>query len=418
MWSPRVPAPPGADPLEASSSLDRFSAVDPSKRPWPELLAAAARVSASGDRNVRRHLVDLVLTVLGRRLVDPKSIDPLPWLSAGDPDLRLLGILVVRAAKAAAPPVFERLRALSTGDPSDEVSGMACLALGDTGGEAAAGPLAQGLSHPSWRVRRRAALAMSELRSPATFDATLRALREDKAFQVRGYAARTLGRLRIESAKSPLELALADPSEFVRALAAEALLTGFSDKAAMRPLLALLDWKVGPLRERFVDGLLTDLTGRAVPMDRATWEKWWAEAEAAFDLPAAARALEKLAGARARREEGDVDGAIALYREIRAAVPGHAGAGRDLAELLNGKAWKMAVAGEDLPAALALARESVEAVPGAQNVDTLVVLLFLTDRREEAEGRLVKAMEGASEADLTLHERRLAEFRAGKVDLR
>jgi hypothetical protein len=416
-FAPRPATPRADDPLGAPSSLERFAAVDPAKRPWQDLLAAAAKAAGSGDRNVRRHLIDLVQMVLSRKLVEAAAIDPLPWLAAADPDMRLLGVAIAREAKAAPPPVSERLCALSTGDPSDEVRGMAGLALGAAGVEAAAGPLAQGLSDPAWRVRRRAAIAMAELRSPATLPAALRALGEDPAFQVRGFAARTLGRLKGAEARAALEGALADPSEFVRALAAEALLTGFADKAAMKPLIALLDWSVGPLKERFVQMTLTDLTGQSRPMERAGWEKWWAEAEATFDLAAAARAVDRLADARKRRDEGKTDEAVALYREVRAAVPGHAGAGRDLAELLNAKAWKMAVAGMDLPAALALARESVEAAPGSQNIDTLAVLLFLTDDREEAEGTLVKAMEGASEADRALFERRLAEVRAGKVDL-
>ena len=265
--------------------------------------------------------------------------------------------------------------------------------------------------------RRRAAIGLSDLREPDALDAATKALAEDPTFQVRAYAARTLGRLALPAAVPALEKALADPEPFVRALAAEALLVGFHRKDAMDAWVALLDWENGILKERWVTGPLGDLTGQPPPGTRADGEKWWAGAKDAFDLVAASARYEAVTKAREARDAGREDAAIHFYREVRASDPRHPGACKDLGEILNARAWNLAVAGKDLPDALALARECVDASPSSQTLDTLAVLLFLNDLRDEAASVLVKAMEGASDADKAQYQRRLAEIRAGKVVL-
>ncbi len=420
-WAPETASDPQgqgvAARLTSPSARVRFTALDPSCGSLPEVLTNVGLVAAHSSAGVRRHLLDVVQMALVRQLAEPSALSPLALLAAADPDLRLLGLQVVREGKIAGPVLTAKVAALAAQDPSDEVRGMACLALSAGGGEGALAPVLAALGDDEWRVRRRAAIALSELKDPASLAAALAALREDPAFQVRGFAARTLGRLGAAEAVPALEKALSDGSEFVRALAAEALLLGFSRADAMDVLIATLDWPNGVLRERWVLSTLADLTGQSLPMERAVWAKWWAEAKAGFDLPAAAAVHALLSDARKRRDERKEDEALALYREIRKSMPRHAGACKDLGEILNSRAWQMAVAGTDLPAALELAREAADATPTSQVLDTFAVLLHLNGQAAEAEAVLTKAAEGASEADRAQYERRLAEIRSGRVQL-
>ena len=89
--------------------------------------------------------------------------------------------------------------------------------------------------------------------------------------------------------------------------------------------------------------------------------------------------------ARKTRDEGKEDEAIALYRAIRKARRRHPGACRDLGEILNARAWDLAVKGEDLPKALEWPGSRWRRPPTSQNIDSLAVLLFLNDRKAEAE---------------------------------
>ena len=85
--------------------------------------------------------------------------------------------------------------------------------------------------------------------------------------------------------------------------------------------------------------------------------------------------------------------------------------------MLNSLSWSHATTGTDLPEGLRLAKESVEAQPNSQNIDTLSVLYWLNGDAAGAEKVLVEAMDGATEADRALYQRRLDEVRAGKVSV-
>jgi len=278
--------------------------------------------------------------------------------------------------------------------------------------------LREALQDREWRVRRRAAIAMGRLERRETFASLQRALEQDPASQVRAYAARALGALETRRAVPLLRAALEDEDPFVRCLAAQSLVTRFGKKDGIDALIALLDWENPRMRDRWVRDFLVDLTGRPWGSKRERWASWWQESRAEFPMNAHRKTFEQLREAREAKAEGDEDKALRLYRKLRRKLPRHKGIAKDLAEILNSKAWSMALAGEQLPEALAMAQESVEADPNPMNIDTLAVLQFLTGDATAAAETLRQAVaETEDAAARKQYETRLREIEAGSLKL-
>ncbi len=404
--------------LNFPSPLFRVSALDPDKAHKENLFTAMNITAQSGTRTMRRHLVDLVQIMLIEETLNEKNISELsPFLEAEDYDMRLLLLQAMKRLEADNKALLKKAENLALDDPSEEVRGMACLALGSSQRKKTAGTLVEALKDEEWRVRRRAAIGLADLESKKTYTPLLNALKNDEAFQVRAYAARALGKLELKKAIDPLREALKDESEFVRCLAARALLLEHDRKSAITVLFDLLDWPNDRLRNQWVTEFLKDYTGKGDISGKEEWYEWWAESKNTFNASTHAEIYEKLQDAEEKSAEGKDNDALKIYRKIHKKLPDHQGAAEALADILNSMAWKKAVSGEELKTALEWAEESVEARPDYMNIDTLAVLQYLLGEKEKAAETLKNAMEDADENAIKQYESRLEEFEKGRVSL-
>jgi tetratricopeptide (TPR) repeat protein len=400
------------------SPLVRFTALKIVSESPDKGIEAICLASKSDSTSVRRHLIDVIQAINLRKILKPKHCLTLaPMLDSPDHDMRLLALWAMRAQKFADPDVMQKVAKLATDDPQYEVRSMACLALGTSNIEQALPPLLAALKDPHWRVRRRAAMGLGELKNSKSFDALVEALKNDPAYQVRGYAADDIGKLEISGAVGPLENALQDKSEFVRCQAARALLTRFNRKDAMDELIKLMTWSNGVLREQWLTNFLTDYTGQAFPAEVKPWQDWWGKAGKTFDPKAQCAMLEKLNGARVLKAAGDEDAALAIYREIRKDWPNHRGAAMDAAEILNAKAWRFVLSGKEYAKGLELATECVMADTQTMYLDTRAVLFYLNGDKENAMKTIRQAIEKSNDSERPQYEGRLKEFETGKLKL-
>ncbi len=404
--------------LAAPSPLERLAARKLLADDPGMLAKGFCSAAAFPEPGVRRNLIDLVQAMIVADMLDTSLCSALsPLLDREDYDMRLLGLMAVERTGRADQKTAGKIAELALSDPSWEVRSMACLALGGCRADDALAPLLTGLEDRDWRVRRRAAIALAGLEAPDSFAALARILRRDRSHQVRGQAAGALGAVGDEDAVPLLKRALQDRSKFVRCRAARALLAGFDDKAGLYALIDLLDWKNRPMRDQLVTGFLTDYTGISLPADRKTWKEWWSTASKSFDTASHSATYETLKDARESKSRGFEEEAIERYRSILAAVPGHAGASKELSDLLNGIAWNLAVAGKDLTRALSLARESVDCRKNPMNLDTLAVLYYLTGDDENADKTIAEAIDSATGHEKKLFEHRRQEFSTGNLVL-
>ncbi|MBN1356297.1 HEAT repeat domain-containing protein [bacterium] len=428
-WKPAnelVPFDPGvnmADPilecLACPLSLVRFTAL---RYAWIDpdgLLEAVCKAADSPVRSHRRQLIDLVETISTLKMMDPGQLtEMVGLLDAGDPDMRLLGLHALRQSKHADSAILTETGTLALTDPSVEVRGMACLTLGETKKPAAADYLIRALNDGDWRVRRRAAIALSGLRSPDAFDPLCLRVRDDPAFQVRAYAAAALGEFPERKAAVHIKSALEDPSEFVRCLAARTLLLKYADPAGMSVLIDLLKWENGPMKGTWVMEFLRDFTGLSTPFEYEMWQKWWATGCETFRVKTHVSVYENLNEARKSRDTGNRDKALEIYREIHKKLPVHEGMIQELSALLNEAAWEIVVSGTDIVKGLKLAEESVSIRENPMNLDTLAVLVYQSGDPDRAGALIRKAIDLASDADGKVFEKRMEEFETGKLNLR
>ena len=407
-----------AEILGSVSPLVHMTALDPEKGTTGELMTAIVETSRHSDRPQRRHLIDLVQFMITKEIMDRDLCMGLaPLLEAEDYDLRLLALNAFRHFETDDAAVLSIAARLAGKDPSWEVRSMACLTLGASGRESVLEPLRKALGDENPLVRRRAAIALGELKHEDSYGPLLSALAGDGAFQVRGYAAKALGELKREDAIPSIERALKEENEFVRCMAARTLLVDFLREDAIVEVIALLDWPNHPMRNQWVAEFLTDYTGQSLPADRDSWTSWWNEASSGFDPDLHARIYEQLEEARKLKSKGEEEEALALFREMHGEKPDHGGIAKDLSDMLNSISWGLAVMGEDIERGLELAQESVAARANAMNIDTLAVLYYLNGDKPAAQRTLLEAMEGADENERGQYERRLEEFRTGELVL-
>ncbi|MHC5077672.1 MAG: HEAT repeat domain-containing protein [Planctomycetota bacterium] len=423
-WAPAKPVDPKTlqdMPLDPHWTLERF---------WWKGVLMGRQLKDLDDKNwdpfatspvpfLRKDLIDIVRVWLLEKKIAKTDGERLGvLLSSEDRDLRILGLHVLGELKVADEPLILMAGLMSAWDPSPDVRGMACLALGRSGSDLALPWLKKGLFSPFWAVRRRAARGLTALKTQGAREELLSILKGDPEPAVRGRAAEALGAGKDPEAIPALNQALLDPAELVRFFAAQALLKDFGKVDAMEHFFPLMRWKVGPQRDRLLGRFLKAYTGQALPMKEKAWKRWWSKAGRDFDGEKHAKIFALYEEAQKKSGKGDEDGALALYREIRKLVPKHAGACEELSNLLNSRAWGIAVAGGDYTKGLKLAQESVDAKPGANNLDTLAVLQFLTGDHKTAIETLTKALKTAKGRDAELFRNRLEEFKNEKLNLR
>jgi hypothetical protein len=424
VWRPGPPPkseglPERLWPLDSPWTLARFHAWRRAFGQSAKLLDVLDPLAAKGRLATRREFIDVVQSwVQTKRFPQSDAWKLAAFLDSEDRDLAILGLWAMGRLKTDEADLTHRAARLLASSHSSDLRSMACMALGFSTRPEAGSALRRALSDPSWPVRRQAVLACKERRDPMARDELVRLITDDAVPEVRARAAEALGSLTDPRNPAILEKALADPAEIVRFYAARALLLQHSRIYALPRLFPLLSWQSPVLRNRLVLGFLRSFTGQDLPARPAPWQAWWKKAQSAFRLPLHYRMHRFFELAARRLRDGDEDGAIYLYRNIRKLFPRHAGACRELGRRLNSRAWKAALSGKDLAKGLALARESVEAHANVDNTDTLSVLLYLTGDREEALSVLLKGIETfeKGEKDGTLHER-LRQVRAGKLKL-
>ena len=197
---------------------ERISAVyDLKANPTPQNVDRLRRLAADPDRDVRATALNALVSLR------PDGVGELTRHALGDED----GFVRATAAKlladlgdpADATILGSRLRE----DPDPIVRRRAAEALGRLAGDVALAALADGLRDPMDDVRLAAARGLRELNPGYAKVELARLLLEDPTHDVRVQAAAALGESGDPEVRSVLETALADPNEFVRATAANAL---------------------------------------------------------------------------------------------------------------------------------------------------------------------------------------------------
>ncbi|MBN2383258.1 HEAT repeat domain-containing protein [bacterium] len=392
-WSPDQPAGPesntartdtfsGPDRLGAPVALVRISAL---AGPIDALIESLLEVSHSPERAKRRQIIDTIQYLLTRKVITDQQAPTLaPLLTAEDYDVRLAGLELMSKTKTRDATVIAMMDTLARHDPSDEVRGMACLALAEAGLPESVSTLIAALDDEQWRVRRRAALALSKLNNQSARERLVLALQSDQAFQVRAYAAEALGQMGLPENKTCLEAALSDSSEFVRCQAARALLLHFDYPQAFTTLFELLNWKNQPLRSNWVDSFLSMYTGMSLPAQPEKWREWWATRQDTFDWDLHRRLFALIKEADEQKMSSETEQAIGTYRQVLDLAPEHNAARKELADLLHTSAWDKVVSGQDLEKGLVLAREAIDLTTNPDTLDTLAVLYYLLGQTEQA----------------------------------
>ena len=204
------------------SKGERISAIYELKAdPTPQNVDRLRRLAADPDRDIRATALNALVSVRSDGAAE------LARKALGDED----GFVRATAAKlladlgdpADAGILASRLRE----DPDPVVRRRAAEALtrlgGDPANETAVAALADGLRDPIEDVRLAAAQGIRELDPGYAVAELARLLLEDPNHDVRVQAAGALGESGDPEAQPVLEAALADPNEFVRAAAANAL---------------------------------------------------------------------------------------------------------------------------------------------------------------------------------------------------
>lgn len=115
--------------------------------------------------------------------------------------------------------------------------------------------------------------ALSQRGSSSAVDQLLENLK-DKDWQIRWYAASSLGEMREGRAVEPLIVVLQkDPNGYVRAMAAWAL-GQIGDPRAVGPLIEALTDESHDVRKR-APLALKQITGEDLGKDQAKWRAWW-----------------------------------------------------------------------------------------------------------------------------------------------
>lgn len=185
--------------------------------PTAENVARLREMLADPDRDVRatalHALVGLGVDDAGRLALD----------GLGDAD----GFVRATAAKLLGelgdPANVGVLARTLSEDPDAMARQRASESLATLGGAAALEALVRGLDDPMERVRMACVEGLSRRVPAGAKQRLVRLLAEDESWEVRTRAARTLGQTGDPAAVAALEAALADPNEFVRAAASNAL---------------------------------------------------------------------------------------------------------------------------------------------------------------------------------------------------
>lgn len=152
------------------------------------------------------------------------------------------------APRAVRPPPQPAARPVKAAPPEPEAPPPPAAAPrpARTSSAAAARALAD-LDSQDWRVRRKGAWKLGDLKHAPAVEPLIQLL-DDKSLAVRGVAALALGRIGDPRALLPLLLALEDESAYVRASAAEGL-GGLKDKRALRELSGALKDRAAVVRK-------------------------------------------------------------------------------------------------------------------------------------------------------------------------
>jgi HEAT repeat protein len=230
---------------------------------WPNVPEQLARALASGDVSERRVAASRLAELpseIGIKLASIALADPdvdvrlraaqaaislhvpkagdavMPWLTEGDPRLRLAACEVIRAA-----PTDRSVIALGRvlGDPDAHVRFAAAAAMGASGMAEAVSPLLGHLDDQSPEVRSEVARALGRI-GDAHAVVPLVGKVQDSVSDVRRAVAHALGELGDPRAANALMLALQDASQEVRTEAVTALGRLKSDEATLS-IATLLD---------------------------------------------------------------------------------------------------------------------------------------------------------------------------------
>jgi hypothetical protein len=423
-WAPatmKTAFHPGVEKASILSpwTLIRFSALGALETPDSAVMKTVLGAAAGDNPFARKDLIDLVRGWLLEKKITASATDLFTALLASDDrDLRMLGFFAMGECRVDDTTLLGLAGALAWADPCPDVRGMACHALGKSESEEAVGHLLQALRSPYWAVRRRAALAFTALKNPRAASPLMPVALMDPHPVVRARAAEALGASGSPGAVGGLRRAMLDEEIIVRFFAARALLKDFGQIEAMEHLFPLLAWKNGALRDRMLGRFLRAYTGRGLPLKTSAWRNWWAKARSKFDADLQGQVFQLYEDAEKAKREGNEDYAVELFRRIRDNDPKHAGACRDLSEILNSRAWGVAVAGGDYAQALKWAEESVKAQANTNNIDTLAVLQYLTGEKKKAIETLEARLKKAEGRDVELLKHRLEEFKKGSLNLR
>lgn len=230
--------------------LDRYGAAD--RRRASLLLGAQVRYGS--PRQLDR-AIDWV-----ERRKDPLLVDLLH---------RILG-------EARLPGTRAHLREGALRAATPRVKAQIVRALGDSGEQAAVGPLLELVREPHRLVRVETLEALGRLRSRRALP-VIQVFLRDPDWHVRDAAARALGHLGLAQALPALRRCLKDPAPRVVESAAGAL-GRIDDSRAVPYLIAGLTRVHGKdlrLEDAFTQALQM-LSGKAIPNDPELWATWWA----------------------------------------------------------------------------------------------------------------------------------------------
>ena len=184
-----------------------------SRNPTPAEIQRIAEALADPDRDVRA----TSLVVLAE--VDPTRARPLAMGALGDPDGVVRAAAVRTVARALDPELVDRLAALGPSDPVWQVRDAVLEALTASDGEKVRAAYERGAQDPVAHVRK-TALEVAASRPGLLPTAVLAAvLKGDDDWENRVLAAKILGASQDPEAYAPLDEAVGDPHEFVRAAA-------------------------------------------------------------------------------------------------------------------------------------------------------------------------------------------------------
>lgn len=200
-----------------SSSENRIGRIYELKRtPSEGSLGTIRSYLVDADRDVRA----TALFALTNARAPGAAEVALAGLKDPDPFVRATAVRCLSELEvpATVPFLIQRL----SDDASWQVRQRAAEALGEIGGSEAVVALAHGADDPVALVRVAAVQGIAKLDPAVAVDALGRCATQDAEWEIRVLAAGALGRSSREDAFAPLEAAVRDPNEFVRAAAVRA----------------------------------------------------------------------------------------------------------------------------------------------------------------------------------------------------